>query len=77
MNLWLEQQAALLREGRFAELDLANLIEEIEAMARKDRKAVKNNLVVLLTHLFKHLFQPRGKPEPPPAPGRGVRARLR
>jgi hypothetical protein len=56
--LWFEQQAALLREGRFDELDLANLIEEIEAMARKDKKAVKNNLVVLLTHLLKHQFQP-------------------
>jgi len=56
--LWLEQQAALLREGRFAELDLANLVEEIEAMARGDRRAIKSNLVVLLTHLLKHQFQP-------------------
>jgi hypothetical protein len=56
--LWLEQQAALLREGRFDELDLGNLIEEIEAMARKDRKGVKSDLVVLLTHLLKHQFQP-------------------
>jgi hypothetical protein len=57
-HLWLEQQAALLREGRFDELDLANLIEEIEAMARRDRKAIKSNLVVLLTHILKHEFQP-------------------
>ncbi len=56
--LWLEQQAALLREGRFAELDLDNLIEEIEAMARRDKKAIKDNLAVLLTHLLKHQFQP-------------------
>jgi Domain of unknown function DUF29 len=56
--LWLEQQATLLREGRFDQLDLANLIEEIEAMARKDKKAIKNNLIVLLTHLLKHQFQP-------------------
>ena len=56
--LWLEQQATLLREGRFDELDLANLIEEIEAMARRDKKAIKSNLVVLLTHLLKHQFQP-------------------
>jgi hypothetical protein len=55
---WLEQQAALLRQGRFDELDLANLIEEIEAMARRDRKAIKSNLVVLLTHLLKRQFQP-------------------
>jgi Domain of unknown function DUF29 len=57
--LWLERQAALLREGRFDQLDLANLIEEVEAMARTDKKAVKNNLVVLLTHLLKHQFQPK------------------
>jgi Domain of unknown function DUF29 len=57
-RLWLEQQAALLREGRFAELDLANLVEEIEALAWKDKKAVKNNLIVLLTRLLKHEFQP-------------------
>ena len=56
--LWLEQQAALLRERRFDELDLANLVEEIEAMARRDKTAIKNNLVVLLTHLLKHQFQP-------------------
>jgi hypothetical protein len=56
--LWVAQQTALLREGRFAELDLANLIEEIEAMARRDRRALKSNLVVLLTHLLKHHFQP-------------------
>jgi Domain of unknown function DUF29 len=56
--LWLEQQASLLRERRFDHLDLANLIEEIEAMARKDKKAVKNNLAILLTHLLKHRYQP-------------------
>jgi Domain of unknown function DUF29 len=56
--LWLEQQAALLREIRFHELDLTNLIEEIEALTRRDKKAIKSNLVVLLTHLLKHQFQP-------------------
>lgn len=56
-RLWLEQQAALLRKRRFDELDLANLIEEIDAMARKDRTAIKSNLVVLLTYLLKHQLQ--------------------
>ncbi|HEX5079605.1 MAG TPA: DUF29 domain-containing protein [Geminicoccaceae bacterium] len=56
--LGLEQQAALLRERRFDELDLTNLIEEIEAMARKHKKAVKSNLVVLLAHLLKDQLQP-------------------
>lgn len=57
-HLWVERQAALLRERRFDELDLANVIEELEAMARKDRKAIKSNLVVLLAHLLKYQFHP-------------------
>ena len=56
--LWLEQQAALLRDGHFRELDIANLVEEIEDMGRSARKAIKSNLVVVLTHLLKHQFQP-------------------
>ena len=43
-SLWLEEQAALLREGRFDELDLVNLVEEIEAIARKDKKAIRSIL---------------------------------
>jgi hypothetical protein len=54
----LRQQAALLREGHLHELDVANLLEEIEAMARQDKKAIKRNLIVLLTHLLKFEFQP-------------------
>jgi Domain of unknown function DUF29 len=56
--LWLEEQAELLRGGRLDQLDVANLLEEIEAMGRKDRRAIKSNLVVLLSHLLKHQFQP-------------------
>lgn len=57
-SLWLEQQAALLREGRLSELDVANLLEEIEDMGRSEKRAVENNLVVGLTHLLKWRFQP-------------------
>jgi len=56
--LWTEQQARLLREGRLDELDIANLVEEIESIGRKDKKAIKSNLVVVLLHLLKHQFQP-------------------
>jgi hypothetical protein len=47
-----------LREGHLHELDVANLLEEIEDMARSARKAIKSNLVVPLSHLLKHRFQP-------------------
>jgi hypothetical protein len=56
--LWIERQAALLREGRLDELDVANLLEEIESIGRRDKKAIKSNLVVVLTHLLKYQFQP-------------------
>ena len=36
--LWLERQAELLRERRFDELDLANLVEDIEGKRPETRR---------------------------------------
>ncbi|MFN5971820.1 MAG: DUF29 domain-containing protein [Microcystis sp.] len=47
-NLWVEETANLLKEGKWEYLDLENLIEEIEAMGRSDKKALKSNLEKLL-----------------------------
>ncbi|MDJ0533376.1 MAG: DUF29 family protein [Xenococcaceae cyanobacterium MO_207.B15] len=33
-DLWLQQQADLLRQGDFAALDVDNLVEELEALIR-------------------------------------------
>nr|WP_245293909.1 DUF29 family protein [Methylobrevis pamukkalensis] len=38
-HLWLFEQAELLRQKRFSEVDLPNLIEEIEDMGRSIRRA--------------------------------------
>jgi Domain of unknown function DUF29 len=35
---WTQEQARLLREGRFAELDVANVVEEIETLGRSERR---------------------------------------
>ena len=56
--LWLEQQAARLRERRLDELDLANLLEVIEDMGRSEKRVLEGNLVVVLTYLLKYRFQP-------------------
>jgi hypothetical protein len=56
--LWLEQQAARLREGRLEELDVTNLLAEIEDMGRSEKRAIEGKLVVLLTHLLNYRFQP-------------------
>ena len=56
-QLWLEQQTDLLRQKRFDELDLDNLIEEIDAIARRDKREVESRLIVLLIHLLKYRYQ--------------------
>lgn len=56
--LWIETIAKQLKTGRFAEIDLENLIEEIESMGRSEKRALESNLVVLLMHLLKYKYQP-------------------
>jgi hypothetical protein len=60
--LWAERQAALLRARRFAELDLENLIEEIEALARRDRWEADSRAELILSHFLKLAYSP--SPEP-------------
>jgi hypothetical protein len=56
---WLEDQAGRARRGETNGLDLDNIAEELEGMARSDRREIRNRLTVLLLHLLKHEFQPR------------------
>jgi hypothetical protein len=55
---WLDRMAALIREGRYEELDFAHLQEYLTDMANRDRKEVSSRLKVLLTHLLKWDYQP-------------------
>lgn len=55
---WVEHTAHLLKEQRFSELDLDNLIEEIEALARRDQREIRSRLIILLSHLLKYAYQP-------------------
>jgi hypothetical protein len=56
--LWLTHTAQLIKEGKFSEVDVANLIEEIEDMGRSEKRAVKSNLIIVLLHLLKYKYQP-------------------
>jgi Domain of unknown function DUF29 len=56
--LWLQGTIKSLTEGRYMELDIPNLIEEIEAMGRSERSSLKSNLVIILLHLLKWKYQP-------------------
>ena len=55
---WAEQQADFLRRGEWSKLDLFNLAEEIEDVAKSERRELRSRLAVLLSHLLKWQFQP-------------------
>ena len=55
---WLEDQAQRARRGETESLDLENIAEELEGMARSDRREIRSRLVILLTHLLKCSARP-------------------
>jgi hypothetical protein len=54
---WLAETAGLLRSGRFDQIDVLNLAEELDDMGRSEKRAVESNLEVLLRHLLKYQYQ--------------------
>src|SRR5271165_3457294 len=58
---WSIEQAALLREGRIVEADLAAIAEEIDSMGKTEKRELVSRLTVLLLHLLKWERQPQGR----------------
>jgi len=56
---WSNEQARLLREGRWAEVDRGNVAEEIESLARTEFNRLESALRVLVLHMLKWDHQPR------------------
>lgn len=54
---WVEQQALLLQQKQFADLDLLNLIDEVQDLSRRERQALYSNLKIVLLHLLKWHYQ--------------------
>ena len=55
---WTVAQAAAIRDGRWIDLDVENVAEEIESLGRSDRREVGSRLRVMLMHLLKQHVQP-------------------
>jgi hypothetical protein len=60
-HAWVLGQIALLEDGRFSALDVANLVEESNALASAYRHAIESRLGVLLLHFVEVALAPGQK----------------
>lgn len=58
---WASHHAQLLREGKFSELDVEHLAEELESMGRNNKRELVSRLKILIGHLLKWQYQPGGR----------------
>jgi hypothetical protein len=58
-GLWAEQMADLLSAGRFAELDIDNLVEEVRDLSKRERDRLLSSLCLIVHHLLKWDYQPQ------------------
>src|SRR3984893_10066203 len=56
--VWTSETARLLRAGRFDEVDIEHVAEEIEDRGKRDKRELHSRLTVLLLHLLKWTAQP-------------------
>ena len=54
---WIEHHIALLKEGRFNEIDAEHLIEELEDMGKSNLHELDSRFTVLIAHLLKWEYQ--------------------
>ena len=59
--VWTAETARLLRAGRFDEVDIEHVAEEIEDMGKRDKRELHSRLTVLILHLLKWKWQPEKK----------------
>ena len=59
---WLDAQAAALREHRFGDLDLDNLIEEVESIRRAEARCVDHHARVVVAQLLQLAHSTLGDP---------------
>jgi hypothetical protein len=56
--VWTQGEARLLRERRFDDIDLDNLVEEVQSVGSSEKREIRDRLRVLLAQLLKWKFQP-------------------
>jgi hypothetical protein len=59
---WSKAQADLLRAGRFSDLDLEHLIEEVDDLGESLKRSVRSRLRTIIEHLLKLEHSPAQDP---------------
>lgn len=59
---WTQEQSALLRAGKWAELDQEHIAEELDDMGREQQLALQSLLRQILLHLLKLAYSPARAP---------------
>ena len=57
-HAWTQETADQIRVGRFEDIDLEMLAEEIESLGRSDRNELHTRLSLIAAHMLKWEFQP-------------------
>lgn len=55
---WAQQQAEALRAKQWDQLDIEHLAEEVEELRKTERRGVRSQLRLILSHLLKWVYQP-------------------
>ncbi|MER3432404.1 MAG: DUF29 domain-containing protein [Leptolyngbya sp. ERB_1_1] len=56
--LWIQDTLEKLKHQNYSQVDWENLLDEIEDMAKSERRSLSSNLVIVLLHLLKWQYQP-------------------
>ena len=56
--LWLEATVKQLKSGDFSGIDLENLIDEVEALGKRDKRELESRLTTLFEHALKRCYVP-------------------
>ena len=60
---WTQTTAALIRQGKWPEVDSEYVAEELESLGKRDRRELASRLQVLVMHLLKWHYQPERRIE--------------
>ncbi len=58
---WIHDQVDALKTGRFDELDIGELADEVESLAKRDFRKLESAIGNILLHMLKWDYQPEGR----------------